>query len=194
MPAVRSWKGDSTPTGGPAVKAGTTWRRPAITFAGLLLAYYAVPSGIGTDAGFVIGLALTAVALVVLAWAITGQVRRQLSGGTEVALQSLLVLIILVVVVFAYGFYTLERTRPGEVSGLDTRTDALYFTMTTMTTVGYGDVHATGQTARVLVMVQLAFNIIFVGALASIVSGQIRHRAVTRLSGRPGRRSDDDPA
>ncbi|GAA1552806.1 hypothetical protein GCM10009789_02970 [Kribbella sancticallisti] len=157
-------------------QGGAGWRHPIATFAGLIVAYYAVPIGLRSNAGFFIGLAFTAAALVVLGWAITGQVRRQLRGGTEVALQSLVTLIELVVVVFAYGFFTLERADPGQVADLDTRTDALYFTATTMTTVGYGDIHAEGQFARAMVLVQLCFNVVFVGALATIVSGEIRNR------------------
>jgi voltage-gated potassium channel len=174
------------------VDARRGWRRPILTFAGLILAYYAVPSGVAGDAAFVRGLIFTLAGVVLLAWAITGQVRRQLAGGAEVALQSLVTLIELVVVVFAYGFYTLERTRHGEVFGLETKTDALYFTMTTMTTVGYGDIYAAGQVARVLALIQMAFNLVFVGALASILSGAIRRRAVSRLAGRPPPVEGDD--
>jgi voltage-gated potassium channel len=164
------------------------WRRPIITFAGLIVAYYAVPSGAASDAAFAFGLIFTAAAVIVLGWAITGQVRRQLRGGSDVAIQSLLTLLELVVVVFAYGFFRLEQSRPGEVAGLETRTDALYFTVSTMTTVGFGDIHANGQVARVMILVQMGFNIVFVGALASIVSGQVRRR-----TGRPPEAPETDP-
>ncbi|WP_433158327.1 potassium channel family protein [Kribbella sp. CA-247076] len=167
------------------------WRRPIISFAGLVVAYYAVPSGIASDAGFVLGMLSTTAAVAVLGWAIAGQVRRQLRGDEDVALPSLVILLELVVVVFAYGFYALEQSRPGQVVGLETRTDALYFTVTTMTTVGYGDVHADGQVARVMVLVQMAFNLVFVGALVSVVSGQVRRRATRR--GSPGPDDDGPP-
>jgi voltage-gated potassium channel len=174
----------------PAALTGRApWRRPIITSAGLLVAYYSVPSVLAANAEFFIGLLVTAAALVVLAWAIIGQVRRQLVGGTDIALQSLLTLIELVIVVFAYAFYALERSRSGEVAGLETRTDALYFTMTTMTTVGYGDIHASGQVARVLVLVQLAFNIVFVGALVRIAAGLVQRRAAERRT----THNDDKP-
>lgn len=48
--------------------------------------------------------------------------------------------------------------------------------MTTLATVGYGDVHPTGQMARVLVTVQMAFNLVFIGALLSVLSDQMRRR------------------
>jgi hypothetical protein len=157
--------------------AARLWRRPVISFGGLIVAYYAVPIGITSGGAFAVGLAGTAAAVIVLGWAITGQVRRQLRGDADVAVQTLLILVELVVVVFAFGFFLLEQSRPGEFEGLHTRTDALYFTVTSMTTVGYGDIHAAGQVARVLVLVQLGFNVVFVGALVSIVTGAARRRA-----------------
>jgi hypothetical protein len=58
----------------------------------------------------------------------------------------------------------------------------LYFTIVTMATVGYGDIHAVGQFARGLVTVQIVFNLIFVGALTSLVTSRMRD-AGTRSSG-----------
>lgn len=157
-----------------------SWRRPLISVGGLLVAYYAVPSGVRSDGSFFLGVACTAIAVGVLGWAIAGQVRRQVRGDADVALQTLLILVELTAVVFAYGYFVLEKTRPGEVSGLQTKTDSLYFTVVTMTTIGYGDIHAAGQMARGLVIVQAAFNVIFVGALVSIVTSQLRTRAAQK--------------
>jgi len=38
----------------------------------------------------------------------------------------------------------------GQMSGLETKTDAIYFTVTIVATVGFGDITATGQAARAL--------------------------------------------
>ena len=46
-----------------------------------------------------------------------------------------------------------------------TRTDALYFTVTIFATVGFGDIVATSQSARVLVMVQMILDLIIIGAV-----------------------------
>ncbi|MGW7680539.1 potassium channel family protein [Kribbella sp. NPDC054772] len=156
------------------------WRRPVISFGGLLVAYYAMPTDFSGDAPFVAGLVVTVLAVIVLGWTIAVQLRRQVSGNTEVRLQTLLILIEMSAVVFALGFYWLERARPGEISGLHTKTDSLYFTVTTMTTVGYGDIHAAGQIARVVVLVQIAFNVVFVGSLVRMLSGQAKKRAEQR--------------
>ena len=70
------------------------------------------------------------------------------------------------------------------MAGLHTRLDSLYFTMTTLTTVGYGDIHATGQTARALVLVQMVFNVVFVAAAATLLSARIREAARERFEAR----------
>jgi len=43
------------------------------------------------------------------------------------------------------------------------RTDALYFALTTMTTIGYGDVHARTEGARIVVMVQMVVDVVVIG-------------------------------
>ena len=59
-------------------------------------------------------------------------------------------------------FFLLNQTYPDQISGLGAGTDALYFTLSTMTTVGFGDIHAEGQFARALVCVLLVFNVVVV--------------------------------
>ena len=56
-----------------------------------------------------------------------------------------------------------------------TRTDALYFTVTVFATVGFGDIVATTEGARVLVMGQMIVDVIIVGIGAKIIVDAIRH-------------------
>jgi voltage-gated potassium channel len=144
---------------------------------GMLIIFYTVP--VSTDespgrAAFSILLTLSGVAA--LAWAILAQVRRQLRSRSE-DIHTLLMLLPLTAVVFALGFYLMELHLPGQIPGITTRTDALYFTLSTLTTVGFGDITAQGQLARGVVILQLVFNAVFVGAAVSIVVGTIRNRA-----------------
>jgi uncharacterized membrane protein YedE/YeeE len=146
----------------------------------VLAVYYALPVGEDrssyAEAGAV---AVLAIGAGVLGWLIVRQVRHQLTAGEDesVRIQSLLTLLYVVVVVFALGYFMLARADDSQFSELDTKTDALYFTMATLGTVGFGDVHAAGQLARGLVALQIAFDLVFVAALASMVGGQIRRRA-----------------
>lgn len=130
---------------------------------GLLVLYFTVPLTRRdvTDVWLVL-IACAAFALFAVA------VIRMLARGA--GLFRLLILLITVVIAVSLGFYALAVNSPAEISGLDTRIDALYFTLTTMTTTGYGDIHATGQLARVLVSVVFVFNIVFIGMLGSQLS------------------------
>jgi voltage-gated potassium channel len=143
---------------------------------GSLVVFYAVPVSTQESIGRVaLSVLLTLLGIAALAWAIVEQLRRQLRSRSE-DIHTLLMLLALVAMVFALGYFVLEEHSPGQLRGVSTRTDALYFTISTLTTVGYGDVHAAGQIARVLVILQLLFDVVFVGALVSTVVGTVRSR------------------
>ncbi|MFD2354494.1 potassium channel family protein [Nonomuraea ferruginea] len=78
------------------------------------------------------------------------------------------------VVLFALADYNVAYWREGEFAGLETRTDALYFAVSTLATVGFGDVHAQGQLARGLVLVQMAFNLIVLATAATLLTGKLK--------------------
>ena len=166
-------------------------RRPAIhpalrsllSLVLLLAIYYAVPEGIfGSTVAAVISIATLVGGGALLAWQITGQVRRQFRDGDDdaVELQSVLLLAYLGVIVFALGYFFLARSTDGQMAGLRTKTDALYFTVSTLGTVGFGDIHPVGQAARALVTAQIVFNLVFLGSLARLLTGQLRQRAEAR--------------
>ena len=67
-----------------------------------------------------------------------------------------------------------------QVAGLATRVDAVYFTVTTLSTVGYGDIHAISQAARVVVTVQILFDLMFLGVLVRVFIGAARKRVNER--------------
>lgn len=164
-------------TGSRSQDGWRAWLRQALTLIGLLLIFYAVPVrafGLSGRTVFSVGLILAGVAC--LAWAITAQVRRQMRADPDADVQSLVMLLELVAVVFAFGYFLLEFTTPGQIAGLETRTDALYFTLSTLTTIGYGDVHAVGQLARAMVIVQVVFDVVFVAAVVTTLTSHIRAR------------------
>jgi voltage-gated potassium channel len=153
------------------------WLRLAASLGGLLVAYYAVPlTTLASIGRTTMGVSITVVAVAALGWAITGEVRRQIAGMASTRTPGLFMLLGLVVFVFAMGYYLLEQTTPGQFAELETRTDALYFTLSTLATVGFGDVHPVGQIARALASIQIVFDVVFVAALAAVLSGQLRSR------------------
>ena len=59
----------------------------------------------------------------------------------------LVALVEVAMVTFALAYYTMAIHSQTQMSGIHTRLDALYFSATTTTTVGYGDIHSIGQLA-----------------------------------------------
>ncbi len=116
-----------------------------------------------------------AVALALLAALILAQIRAIVAGSGARSALWLPVLVFMSVVVFATAYLALAQ-RPGEFSGLRTRVDALYFTVVTMATVGYGDIVPVGQSARLLVVAQIVYGIVFVGAAATALGQHVRGR------------------
>lgn len=149
------------------------WSPVILAAIGATTLHHGVPEPGDSTTGVIVGVLLTLVGVALLGYAITRQVRRHRTHP-DAQVQELVLLLVLVVVVFAAGYYLLDRVRPGEVAGLDTRLDALYFTLSLLTTVGFGDVHAAGQAARVLVSVQLVFDVVFVAALGGAIVRWVR--------------------
>lgn len=85
--------------------------------------------------------------------------------------------VLMVVAMLVFGFssvYLAVNRDVGQFEGLETRVDALYFTVTTLSTVGYGDVHATGQSARLLVTLQILFDLSLLAVSVRLLLGAAR--------------------
>ena len=118
------------------------------------------------------------VLVAVVTW-ITREVVRQSSQRTaEVNQDRLLLLVVVGLMFFALIDLVIARTGPSEFIGLETKTDSLYFALTTLATVGFGDVHAEGQIARVLLIAQMIFNVAVLTRAAQVL---LTSRAVPRL-------------
>jgi hypothetical protein len=87
--------------------------------------------------------------------------------------QQLLVALYLLVLGFALLYAITSAAAPEQFSGLDNRSDALYFSVTTTATVGFGDIHAAATPARLMVTVQMLFNLIYIGTALRILSSGI---------------------
>jgi voltage-gated potassium channel Kch len=124
-------------------------------------------------------------AIAVLAVLITLQIHALLvdEAGSHTAL-GLPVLVSLAIVVFATAYLALAR-EPGQILGLNTRVDALYFTVVTMATVGYGDIVPLSQAARIVVVIQIVYTVVFLGAAATAFSTHVRGRLQSRGHHRP---------
>jgi voltage-gated potassium channel len=165
--------------------------RLAVAVVGVVFIYYALPVGdlpsrwaaVFTVGGLLLGLAF-------LVYVAVRQVRVMAAAGPgdpRVRLDVLALVVIVVVPLFALTSYAVQQADDTQFADLETKTDALYFTLATLTTVGYGDVHATGQWARALVSVQIVVNVVFVAAVVSLARAEFRARASGRRRGPVGR-------
>lgn len=84
-------------------------------------------------------------------------------------MESLAAVLSLFVLLFASSYYLLERSAHGSFTEPLTRTDALYFTLTVVSTVGFGDITARTETARVMTMIQIFGGLLLAGIAARVV-------------------------
>ena len=80
----------------------------------------------------------------------------------------------LFLIVFASSHYVIDTIDPGSYTQPMTRLDALYFTVTTFATVGYGDISPVSQTARLVATLQMLLGLVFLGLVARVVTGATR--------------------
>jgi voltage-gated potassium channel len=132
--------------------------------------------------GALLGAGLLAMT-VPLALSRLGKVLTSDRPGFEAA-EALIQLVAMLVTGFAAVLYAMNRDGT-QITGLDTRMDAVYFTVTTLSTVGYGDIHASSQWARFVVTVQIAFNLLFVGVAVRVFIGAAKRRVGERTTTPP---------
>jgi voltage-gated potassium channel len=101
---------------------------------------------------------------------------RLLRAGEDARVSGLILLLTLTVLFFSWSDDSVA-VLPGQFTGLGTKTDSLYFNVSTLATVGFGDVHPIGQLARGAVTLQIVFNLVFLGAAVSVITGFFRRRA-----------------
>ena len=81
---------------------------------------------------------------------------------------------------FAAVYYAMNRNGT-QFIGLVDRVDSIYFTVTTLSTVGFGDISATGDAARIIVTLQMLFDLVYIGLTVRVLTSVARRRA----GGRP---------
>lgn len=135
---------------------------------GMLLLYAVVPvpgrSGAAALLAMIAGLILF---LVLVGWQLHTIVSAEhpVLRAAEVVVFALPML----VVIFAFTFLTISRADPQSFSEPLGRVDAMYFTVSNLATVGFGDITATSPGARVVVTFQLLFDLALLAGLVRLV-------------------------
>ena len=139
----------------------------------LLVAYYQAP----LDRPLTLTSALLFVGcLLFLAVVVVVEVRGILASRRPLlrAVRMLTLGLPLFLIVFASTYCTIDAHQQDAFSETLSRTDGLYFTVTTFATVGYGDISPVSELARIVVMVQMLVGLLVVGIVAKVVLGAVR--------------------
>ena len=157
--------------------------RASATTVMVVAAYYLLP--LDNLAGISLAVAL-AVGLLALTGLVAYQVRaiiRARYPGIR-AIEALATTAPLFLLLFAATYVLMARADPSNFNVYPlTRTDSLYFTVTVFATVGFGDITATSQVARVVVIAQMILDLLVLGLVVKVFLGAVekgRGRRTTR--------------
>jgi voltage-gated potassium channel len=106
------------------------------------------------------------------------------------AAEALALILPLYLLTFASTYFLMERASAASFTESLTRTDALYFTVTTFSAVGFGDIAAKSTPAHVVVIVQIFADLVVLGVGVRVLLGAVRQGRQHR----PGRGDDPGPA
>jgi voltage-gated potassium channel len=91
------------------------------------------------------------------------------------AIEALATTVPLFLLLFASAYLTMADTTPASFSTHPlTRTDALYFTVTVFSTVGFGDITAVSRSARLVVTVQMLLDLLALGLVVRVFLGAVQ--------------------
>jgi hypothetical protein len=146
--------------------------RATLTATALVTLYYVIPfNGEFSHAAYVL-LPVGLIAFGVLTWY---QLRAIVHSPTPWmrVVQLLATAVPFFVIVLASTYYSMSRQTPAAFTEHLGRTDSLYFTMTVLSTVGFGDIAPVSQAARIVVMVQMVGDLIILGAGVHVLTGAV---------------------
>ncbi len=101
------------------------------------------------------------------------------------AATSLMVLVTMLVAVFALTYASLCIANPGSFTEVLDKSDAIYFTVTTLSTTGFGDIAAVSPTARWVVTIQMLFDLVVLVGLARVFVLAAKTARARRSKGTP---------
>jgi hypothetical protein len=147
--------------------------RSVLIAAVLVVLYYVLPLDRPWDsATWIRLLAGLLVFAAVMVWGI-----RTIAGsrypGVRAA-EALALILPFFLLLFSSTYFVMERNSAASFTQPMTRTDALYFTVTVFSTVGFGDITAKSETARILLIVQMLADLVFLGAVLRVFLGAVQ--------------------
>jgi Ion channel len=150
----------------------------------VFLLYFTLPfSNVEDSSAWVVLAILLTVIVALMVW----QVRAIIDSNNPRlrAVEALAVSIPLLLVSFSTVHFLMGQSNPAAYTEPLTRIDSLYFTITVLSTVGFGDISAVSQSARIVVAVQMLVNILVLGVGVRVILGAVevgRERAAAPLA------------
>jgi hypothetical protein len=92
------------------------------------------------------------------------------------AAEAVAISLTLLILLFATTYFVTEHASPGSFTQSLTRIDAVYFTVTVFASVGFGDITARTETARILVTIQMLGDLVLIGVIAKVLFGAVQQR------------------
>ena len=139
----------------------------------LVALYYLLPLDrlASVPMGILLAIGLAAL-LVVASW----QVRTIISAKypTVRAVGALATTVPLFLLLFAAAYFLMAKASPASFTDHLTRTDALYFTVTIFSTVGFGDITAVSESARLVVTTQMILDLLLLGLGIRVFIGAVQ--------------------
>jgi voltage-gated potassium channel len=120
-----------------------------------------------------------AIALAIVGVVVTIQVRAILSASYPLlrAVESVVTAILVFVIVFSLVYLDLAQINPGYFTERLDHVSALYFTVTVLTTVGFGDIAAKTDLSRAVVTIQMLSDLIFLAIVIRVFFYAAQSRA-----------------
>ena len=165
--------------------------RASLTATVLVVLYYTVPVSGAMDASAV---ALLLGGLLLFAVVITWQIRAILESSYPAlrAVEALAAAIPLFLLLFALVYFKMADLQAQAFSEPLNRTDALYFTITVFSTVGFGDIAPVATAARVTTMVQMLGDLVVVGLVLRVMLGAVKEGRERRAADSGGAAESSD--
>jgi voltage-gated potassium channel len=153
----------------------------------LVVLYYWLPLEGRSDAWAVTQLVIGLVVLLgVVAWEVRAIITAEYPRMRVV--RAVFVAVPFYVIVFAVTYFLLAQSGGPDFNEPLSRSDALYFTVTVLSTVGFGDIVPRSELARLIVTLQMVANLVLIGLGLRTLLGAAELGLQRRSAGRPAGR------
>lgn len=153
-----------------------------VVAAAILVIYAAIPEPLGDEQPWLVFLTIVVVSAVYVLTGLLLVLRVNRSPHPmRTGIVALTVMVTAMVAIFSLTYLSLSIDNPGNFNQPLDKISAMYFTMTILSTVGFGDITAITHPAMIAVMVQMVVGLTLLTGLARVLVTTARTAAKKRL-------------